>query len=63
MICPNCKSEFLKTIDSRQDNITRRRKKCIVCLAKFSTIESFLPGTLKIPKKVENPFNLKLRKV
>lgn len=41
MLCPKCKSGKLKTIDSRLsgENTTRRRRMCLACKYRFSTME------------------------
>lgn len=43
MTCPECKSNQLVVIDSREyKNGIRRRRKCQSCGARFSTFESIL---------------------
>jgi transcriptional repressor NrdR len=42
MFCPFCKNEDTKVVDSRETNegkITRRRRECLKCAARFSTYE------------------------
>jgi transcriptional repressor NrdR len=42
MLCPFCKNEDTKVVDSRETNegkITRRRRECLKCNARFSTYE------------------------
>jgi transcriptional repressor NrdR len=42
MNCPFCKNEDTKVVDSRETNegkITRRRRECLKCNARFSTYE------------------------
>lgn len=40
MICPKCKSDQLNVIDSRPtENHTRRRRQCVICGARVSTVE------------------------
>lgn len=41
MMCPNCESDQIVVIDSRphQKNIVYRRRKCLSCDYRFSTIE------------------------
>lgn len=42
MFCPFCKNEDTKVVDSRETNegkITRRRRECLKCNARFSTYE------------------------
>lgn len=42
MFCPFCKNEDTRVVDSRETNegkITRRRRECLKCNARFSTYE------------------------
>jgi len=40
MLCPNCKSDNVFTIDSRPfEETTKRRRKCVSCGYRFNTIE------------------------
>ena len=40
MLCPRCKSDVLSCIDSRPSgDTTRRRRMCLDCKVRFSTIE------------------------
>lgn len=52
MICPNCKSEQTKTIDSRQfDSYRRRRYVCIECGERFTTKETLVERVEDEPVK------------
>lgn len=54
MICPICSSKELKVLDSRPTadvNQIRRRRQCIACQYRFSTVESVETGMPKIMKK------------
>ena len=49
--CPNCKSENLYCVDSRKSQgKVRRRKKCLECGFKFSTIELPMNEVYRIEK-------------
>ena len=40
MICPKCKSDNLKIVDTRSDDAsTRRRRLCLDCGVRFNTLE------------------------
>lgn len=42
MICPECGSNQIKVIESRQTEKTiRRRRSCITCGARFNTVELY----------------------
>ena len=54
MICPFCGNEETKVVDSRDTNegkITRRRRECIKCGARFSTYEEIELLRLAVVKK------------
>lgn len=54
MRCPRCSCENDKVIDSRsiQDgSAVRRRRECLGCGARFSTLESVIPEELKVVKR------------
>lgn len=53
MHCPFCKHEDTRVIDSREaagGSVTRRRRECQACRARFSTIES---GDFMLPRVVK----------
>lgn len=57
MICPECKSYNVFVHDSRQTNeTTRRRRRCLDCGCRFSTIEVLTEE----PKKKEEDMKLKV---
>jgi transcriptional repressor NrdR len=50
--CPYCESRDSKVIDSRaSDNGVRRRRECIWCGERFSTLESVQRASVQIAKK------------
>ena len=54
MRCPRCSCENDKVIDSRttpDGAAVRRRRECLGCGARFSTIESIIPEELKVVKR------------
>jgi transcriptional repressor NrdR len=54
MNCPFCKNSETKVVDSRDTNegkITRRRRECEKCSARFSTYEEVEPLRLSVIKK------------
>lgn len=54
MLCPFCKNEETRVIDSRETNegkITRRRRECEKCQARFSTYEEVELLRLSVIKK------------
>jgi len=54
MLCPFCKNSETKVVDSRDTNegkITRRRRECEKCNARFSTYEEVEPLRLSVIKK------------
>ncbi len=54
MLCPFCNNEDTKVVDSRDSNegkITRRRRECLKCNARFSTYEEVELLRLVVLKK------------
>lgn len=54
MRCPKCGCMDDKVIDSRaiKDGVgVRRRRECLKCMARFTTIESVIPEELKVIKR------------
>lgn len=54
MRCPRCSCENDKVIDSRttpDGAAVRRRRECLGCGARFSTLESIIPEELKVVKR------------
>ncbi len=54
MRCPKCGCMDDKVIDSRaiKDGVgVRRRRECLKCMARFTTIESVVPEELKVIKR------------
>lgn len=53
MNCPYCRSENLKTLETRdsQDNTVRRRKECVQCGRRFTTYEYVESVELMVRKK------------
>ena len=49
MICPKCKANQLTVVDSRPtSNEVRRRRECLVCHHRFTTVEISLDRAKKI---------------
>jgi len=61
MICPNCKSPNNKVLETRQqgESELRRRRECLDCKQRFSTIESWLIRMPYVVKKdgAREPFD------
>ena len=53
MLCPKCSSDELKVLDTRAGNMasTRRRRECLNCNHRFSTIEEVLREDLVVVKR------------
>lgn len=53
MMCPYCKHDETKVIDSRgsQDYAIRRRRECLKCERRFTTYEKIEESPLKVIKK------------
>ena len=53
MRCPKCSSEELKVLETRADKVasTRRRRECLDCNHRFSTIEEVLREDLAVVKR------------
>ena len=53
MLCPKCSSDELKVLETRAGNIasTRRRRECLKCNHRFSTIEEVLREDLVVVKR------------
>lgn len=54
MICPKCKAEDTKVIDSReteQGRVIRRRRECVKCTRRFTTFERAEMSSLMVKKK------------
>ena len=53
MLCPKCSSDELKVLDTRAGNMasTRRRRECLKCNHRFSTIEEVLREDLVVVKR------------
>src|SRR5512147_1721753 len=53
MRCPYCQSDDSKVLDTTHDNrgVVRRRRECVVCHQRFTTIERPLLATPLIVKK------------
>jgi transcriptional repressor NrdR len=67
MICPNCKSPNNKVLETRQqgEGELRRRRECLDCKQRFSTLESWLVKMPYVIKKdgAREPFDAqKLRR-
>jgi transcriptional repressor NrdR len=59
MLCPFCNNSETKVVDSRDTNdgkITRRRRECLKCNARFSTYEEVELLRLAIIKKDGNRY-------
>ncbi len=53
MKCPYCNNENIKVIDSRdvkEKNVIRRRRECLNCKKRFSTIESIVKLDIQVKK-------------
>lgn len=61
MMCPFCKHDETKVIDSRgsQEFVIRRRRECLKCERRFTTYEKIEESPLKVIKKDGSrvPFN------
>lgn len=61
MMCPFCKHDETKVIDSRgsQEFVIRRRRECLKCERRFTTYEKIEESPLKVVKKDGSrvPFN------
>jgi transcriptional repressor NrdR len=53
MMCPFCKHDETKVIDSRgsQEFVIRRRRECLKCERRFTTYEKIEESPLKVVKK------------
>lgn len=52
MLCPNCRSDDNRVVDSRDDEVAvRRRRECQACRHRFTTYERIEGGRLLIVKK------------
>lgn len=53
MMCPFCKHDETKVIDSRgsQEYVIRRRRECLKCVRRFTTYEKIEESPLKVVKK------------
>ena len=54
MICPKCKAEDTKVIDSRETEpgrVIRRRRECVKCTRRFTTFERAEMSSLMVKKK------------
>jgi transcriptional repressor NrdR len=66
MICPFCNYNETKVIDSRDTNdgkITRRRRECLKCLARFSTYEEVELLRLVVVKKDNSKVDYDKKKI
>ena len=60
MLCPVCRSDDNRVVDSRDDDIAvRRRRECLACRHRFTTYERIESGRLFVVKKDgrREPFN------
>lgn len=60
MLCPACRSDDNRVVDSRDDDIAvRRRRECQACRHRFTTYERIESGRLFVVKKDgrREPFN------
>lgn len=53
MLCPKCSSDDLKVLETRAGKVasTRRRRECLECSHRFSTIEEVLREDLAVVKR------------
>ena len=53
MLCPKCSSDDLKVLETRAGKVasTRRRRECLECAHRFSTIEEVLREDLAVVKR------------
>ena len=53
MLCPKCSSDDLKVLETRAGKVasTRRRRECLECGHRFSTIEEVLREDLAVVKR------------
>lgn len=52
MICPYCRNEETKVVDKRDaEGITRRRRECLKCEKRFSTLEKVESVQIRVIKK------------
>jgi transcriptional repressor NrdR len=53
MICPFCRHDETKVVDSRasQPHVIRRRRECLACGRRFTTYEKIEESPLKVVKK------------
>jgi len=52
MLCPNCKKNNTKVLDSRDEKIlVRRRRECLGCKHRFTTFEKIETPKLRIMKR------------
>jgi len=63
MKCPYCNSSETKVLDKREsenEEITRRRRECLICLKRFTTYEKIEDIDLSVIKKsgVIEPFDI-----
>jgi len=60
VLCPVCRSDDNRVVDSRDDDIAvRRRRECLACRHRFTTYERIESGRLFVVKKDgrREPFN------
>jgi transcriptional repressor NrdR len=60
LLCPACRSDDNRVVDSRDDDIAvRRRRECLACRHRFTTYERIESGRLFVVKKDgrREPFN------
>lgn len=52
MICPYCRHHETKVVDKRDnEGLTRRRRECLKCEKRFSTLESIERAEMRVVKK------------
>ena len=64
MLCPKCKFEDSKVVDSRplnSDSSIRRRRECLSCKFRFTTYEYILASPVMVIKKSGSAYNAELR--
>lgn len=66
MLCPACQSKDMRVLDSRpslETNQIRRRRECIACGYRFSTVEMVESGMPKIVKRSGSLADFDIEKV
>lgn len=64
MLCPSCKKSDTKVIDSRDEDIqVKRRRCCLKCDYRFTTYETFESPKLQVIKKKGNVEQFSLEKL